>query len=455
MSGPPVPSGGRIPPFLIGAAALLLGLAGLGAWGLFERDHDTVMWSAFTSGALYVVASWWLLRHEALLTGVSGRRALLLILGTAALARAFLIAAPPVSTDIYRYVWDGRVQAAGVNPYRYRPADPALAALRDAAIYPLINRADTALTIYPPAAQWIFRGVTAVAPTVTAMKFAMLLFEALLIACLLALLRSRALPDVRVLIYAWHPLPLFEFAGSGHVDAAALGLMLLACLLAERRRAFGAGLVLGLATLVKFFPLAILPALYRRWDWRVPAATLLVIVVLYVPFLGVGTRVLGFLPGYVQQEGLAGGEGFFALEGLQAVLPTPLPPWASGAYALVAAIVLGGLALAALRRPEDGVSLGWAAVLLATFTVILSPHLAWYFTWVIPLLAFRMSWAWIYLSIAAPLLYRQLWEPAPLVLHALLYLPFAALLLLELTLGRRGPATESLHDRSSLRRHAD
>jgi hypothetical protein len=257
------------------------------------------------------------------------------------------------------------------------------------------------------------------------------------------------------MLYAWHPLPLFEFAGSGHVDAAALGLMLLACLLAERRRAFGAGLVLGLATLVKFFPLAILPALCRRRDWRTPAAALAVIVALYIPFLGVGAQVLGFLPGYVEQEGLAAGEGFFALEAMQAMLPGSLPHWTPFAYALAAVVVLAALALAATRRPGSEVSLGWAAVLLAAFTVILSPHLAWYFTWVIPLLAFRMSWAWIYLSIAAPLLYRQVWEPAPLVLHAVLYLPFAAILLLELTLGRRRPATESLHERSTLPRHAD
>jgi len=413
------------------------------------------MWSAFAAGALYAVAVWWLLRHETALAALRGRRALLLILGTAFVARALLLGAPPVSTDVYRYVWDGRVQAAAINPYRFRPADPALASLRDAEIYPFINRADTALTIYPPAAQWIFRAVTAVRPTLTAMKFAMVLFEVLLVACLLALLRSRGLPDVRVLLYAWHPLPLFEFAGSGHVDAAALGLMLLACLLAERRRAFGAGVVLGLATLVKFFPLAILPALWRRWDWRMPAAALVVIVVLYIPFLGVGAQVLGFLPGYVQQEGLAAGEGFFALEALQAMLPTPLPHWAPFAYALGAVVMMGGLAAAALRRPGAGVSLGWAAVLLAAFTVMVSPHLAWYFTWVIPLLACRMSWAWIYISIAAPLLYRQVWEPAPLVLHAVLYLPFAAILLLELTLGRRRPATESLHERSTLPRHAD
>ena len=82
-----------------------------------------------------------------------------MILGAALVARAMLLPVGPVSTDIYRYVWDGRVQAAGINPYRYIPADPALAHLRDAEIYPKINRADYARTIYPPAAQIVFAAV--------------------------------------------------------------------------------------------------------------------------------------------------------------------------------------------------------------------------------------------------------------------------------------------------------
>jgi alpha-1,6-mannosyltransferase len=67
------------------------------------------------------------------------------VLGLAIALRALLLTAPPIlSTDIYRYVWDGRVQAAGIDPYRYIPADPALASLRDPVVYPQINRADYA-----------------------------------------------------------------------------------------------------------------------------------------------------------------------------------------------------------------------------------------------------------------------------------------------------------------------
>jgi alpha-1,6-mannosyltransferase len=80
-----------------------------------------------------------------------------LALGVARALRVVLLTAPPIlSSDIYRYVWHGRVQAAAINPYRYIPADPALAGLRDATVYPRINRADYARTIYPPVAQMVF-----------------------------------------------------------------------------------------------------------------------------------------------------------------------------------------------------------------------------------------------------------------------------------------------------------
>ena len=226
-------------------AALLVTLTGVGAWGLWTGDHASVIWVMLAEGLVYAAAVWLIGRHEALLGGALRPKALMLILGAAVFSRALLIAAPPLSTDIYRYVWDGRVQAAGINPYLYRPADPEVAFLRDGTIYPNINRAETAVTIYPPMAQLIFRAVTRVAESVTLMKLAMVTFEGIAVVALLALLRRRDLPDTRIALYAWHPLPLFEFAGSGHIDAAAIGLMLLACVIAERRRPLIAGGILA------------------------------------------------------------------------------------------------------------------------------------------------------------------------------------------------------------------
>lgn len=426
-------------PFGLALFALpFLALAGLACWALWTYHHPVVISIMLIEVPLYGTAAWYCLRHEDAATPRDRRWAVWLILGVALAIRLPLLFPPPVSTDIFRYVWDGKVQAAGINPYRYRPADPALASLRDTVIFTDINRATTARTIYPPVAQMVFFLATRIAATVPVMKAVMVGFELLTVAALLALLRRRGLPETRILLYAWHPLPLFEFAGSGHVDAVAIACMLLATLAADRRRPGLAGTLLGLAVAAKYFPAAIVPALWRRWDWRLPLAGLVVLVLCYLPYLGVGWQVLGFLPGYAKEEGLASGGGFFLLALLRTV--TSLPGFASSLYILLgcAGLLAAGIAVALRRTPREA-ALGAALGLMLGFTLLFSPHLAWYFTWLVPFLCFRPSAALIYLTGAAPLLYHMVWTPGPLAINAALYLPFALLLLVEIRAGAWRP----------------
>ncbi|HET6852400.1 MAG TPA: hypothetical protein VFH46_08745, partial [Pyrinomonadaceae bacterium] len=158
---------------------------------------------------IYVGAVWLILRTT------DSRPLLLLGLIFAALFRLSIIFyAPYLSDDIYRYVWDGRVQSAGINPYRYIPADESLAELRDPKIYPKINRRDYARTIYPPVAEVSFLFITRLSESVTWMKAVMVGFEAVAVWALVQLLVSFGFARQRVLIYAWHPLAVWEFAGS-------------------------------------------------------------------------------------------------------------------------------------------------------------------------------------------------------------------------------------------------
>jgi hypothetical protein len=117
------------------------------------------------------------------------------------------------------------VQAAGINPYALVPADPTLAALRDAAIYPNINRADYAVTAYPPVAQMFFLAVTRISETLTMMRLAMVACEIVVIAVLIDLLRQLRMPATGVVAWAWHPLAIWEISQGGHVDA-----LMVACL---------------------------------------------------------------------------------------------------------------------------------------------------------------------------------------------------------------------------------
>ncbi|SEO93477.1 Protein of unknown function [Methylobacterium sp. ap11] len=375
----------------LAALGILLAGINLGALALHVPGADTVGSPARANAFVAVVTvglAVYLLAVRLVLRERLPRAAVWMILGLAVAMRAALVPAPPfLSSDIYRYVWDGQVQAAGINPYRYIPADPALEPLRDPAIYPLINRKDYAHTIYPPAAQGVFAAVGQVSRGVTGMKLAMLGFEAMGVLAMLAVLRRAGLPLERILIYAWNPLALWSFACDGHVDAVAVGLLGVALLARTRRRDGLAGALLAAAALVKVLPLAVAPAFVRGGRlWRPVLAGIAVIIVLYLPYLGVGRGVLGFAGSYGTEEGYDTGAGYWLLAGLGHLGFSP--PGLVRAYLLCAGLALAALALRiAFGRNDrpgtaDAVALCRdAGILAALATCAASPHYAWYYPW--------------------------------------------------------------------------
>jgi len=373
-------------------AALGLGLlaVNVGALAIHVPGADTVGSAARADVFVGVVAVGlvvYLLAVRVVLRERLPRSALWTILGVAVLMRAALLPAPPfLSSDIYRYVWDGQVQAAGINPYRYIPADPALEALRDPAVYPLINRKDYARTIYPPAAQMVFAAVGHISRSVTGMKLAMLGFEALGVLAMLAILRGAGLPPARILIYAWNPLALWSFACDGHVDAVAVGLLGLALLARTRRRYGLAGALLGAATLVKVLPVAVAPAFVRGGRLRQPMLVgAAVIGILYLPYLAAGADVLGFAGSYGAEEGYDVGTGYWLLAGLGhlGLSPPSLVPTYLVCAALTLIILALRIAFGRNREPApDAVALCRdAGILAALATCAASPHYAWYYPW--------------------------------------------------------------------------
>jgi len=303
---------------------------------------------------------------------------------------------PHLSSDVYRYVWDGVVQHAHINPYRYVPADPALAFLRDPHrdIYDNINRREYAHTIYPPVAQVLFYLITFVSPTVTFMKAAMVGFEGLTVFGLVRLLRVMGLQREWVLVHAWFPMVVWEFAGSGHLDAMVIAFMVFALLFRYRREPVWTGVFLGLAVLTKFYPLVLFPALYQRGDWKMPATLAAMVAMFYAPYLSVGKMVFGFLGGYVKEEGMETGTRYFPLEWAQH-LPG-LHGVSSGAYMAFAGCVFGALAVWAWRtgcRVDSARdAFLWPAFGLALALMLLfSPHYPWYVAWLLPFLVLLPS----------------------------------------------------------------
>lgn len=416
---------------LAALGALMLILTGIGILLQHNDARHAFVVLALVQGAVYLcaVALTW--------RGGLSTRALITMLAVAAAMRVGVLLAPPyLSDDVNRYVWDGRVEAAGINPYRYIPVDPHLAALRDDKIFPNINRSTYATTIYPPVAQSIFFAAGRVSESLTWMKATMLAFELAGVALLLRLLALLRQPRERILIYAWHPLTLWEFAGSGHVDAAVVAFLALA-LWARRREAAGlAGLALAAAALVKFFPVVVFPALWRRWDWKMPVAAGFGAAIAYLPFLGAGNAVFGFLPGYVREEGLQSGSGFFLWNLLKSVVPA-LADLGVLPYLALAAAVMAALAVQIVWRDKSADrSIASAMALAVAATVLFSPHYAWYFCWIVPFLCVAPQPSALYLTAAAPLLYLVPGGPDPqgarMTAEAAIYGPFAALLAVEL-----------------------
>lgn len=374
-------------------------------WALGVGSDDLKIWFVIVTGVSSVVylSAVWLVTHR-----VSHSRAVWVVLAVAAAMRLPLIPAPAfLSTDVYRYVWDGRVQASGVNPYRYLPADPALESLRDDVIYPWINRAEYAPTIYAPAAEMLFAVAGFVWSSIAGVKALIVLFEVMAVVCLLRMLAVAGLPAERVLIYAWNPLPVWAFAGNGHIDGAAAGLVALALLLRVRHRDGWAGVALGLAILTKFLPAVIAPVLWRRGaGWRTAIAAFVTIVVLYAVYSSVGLGVFGFLQGYGDEEGYASGNGFWLLAVLSRVVP--LTPVIVMSYKITVVGLLAALGawFAFVRRPDDAVSICAAAgVMMAVLTFAISPHYPWYFAWLAVPAVLAPSPVLVWLSAAPMLMY--------------------------------------------------
>jgi alpha-1,6-mannosyltransferase len=343
-------------------------------------------------------------------------------------------------------VWDGQIEAAGFNPYLYAPSDPKLEALRDHDIYPQIA-SKYAPTIYPPAAEGLFLFVTRISGSVRAMKLTMVSFEAITFVLLALLLALEGLPTSRVLVYAWHPLLIWEFAGSGHIDASLIAFGVAALWAVRRQRDGLCGLFLAGATLTKLYPVILLPTLYRRWDWRSPVAFGAAIVVGYVPFMSAGLRIFGFLPGYAGQEGFTGGGSGFYLLALLHYVPG-LEALDAKIYALAAVAVLAAVCAFMVFFRDRTSPYVAAATLAALFTGIVSPHYPWYFAWLIVFVCFVRSFALLWLTNACLLLYLLtdyvfLPSAKQLVIQSIIYGPFAALAIVDFQHYRRREALRS------------
>lgn len=348
--------------------------------------------------------------------------AAVVVLTVALAARLALALAPPIlEDDVYRYLWDGAVTLSGESPYRFSPQEIydrrvgrdgpkgldvkanarlyALAALsRNPAIEPAFLRINypSVPTIYAPAAQGLFALVAAAAPgSVRAMKTALVILDLGVIALLGSTLRAIGKPRRWVLVYAWSPLVLLSFAGSGHMDVLAVIGLLAAIRLALGTRRVAAGALFGVAVATKFFPLIAWPALRRRLGVSGTATATMAVAALYAPFALGGRLFEGF--GTYASMWSFNPAGFALVEGTLGALKLDAGLARPVAGLLVAAIAIATARSSGIAVPARAIAAAGTAV---AALVILAPVVnPWYVAWIVPFCALRPSPALLALTL--------------------------------------------------------
>lgn len=348
-----------------------------------------------STGLLYLAATYLSLQAEeqSLLKHSS-----VLLLG-AFIFRSTLLALPPyLSEDLYRYLWDGQVQSAGINPYTYAPEAQELAYLQGLEIYEKVNY-KAFPTIYPPTCQILFLLSHRLGSSDIAWRL-MVVMADLLTGFILLVLLSRQGRARYAIIHLWSPVGVIESALGGHVDIFGSLFLTIALGLLSQKREWQSAVWFSLAALVKYLPLLLLPSIFRRLGLAkavtFAALTALVAGLLYLPYISAGMKVFGSLGAYVSRWSF----NSLAFEPIQTL---------TGSYSVARVLCYSAIAVAAVAEGFRKDSLERAAYRVFTVFYIFSPTLyPWYLAWIVPLVALRPSAAFCWLFVASQASYWTL-----------------------------------------------
>jgi hypothetical protein len=436
---------------VLAAEGVWLGFVGLGD----ARSRLPAYW--FLAAAAAVLA----LLSSRILSGASPS----VLLVCAALFRVTLLFRnPDLSDDIERYLWDARIAAAGVSPWAHPPEDPSLARIVPEPALPLPHGA--VRTVYPPAAEAVFRAGSLGGRSRGALR-------ALVAAADLAVvwLLARGAGASAAALYAFHPLPVLETAGQGHVDAVGSALLLAALAFLASRRSAAAGVAFALSVLTKYVPLAAVVPFVRRGGGRFALAAGAVAGGLWLAASRGGVSPAGGLADYATRWEFNAAAYPAALSAVRAAdLPARAkrvferakarlghPAWAQAVYPwffdgffarlLLAGVLATALAVVARRARSLGGAVFGSLAALTLCAPTLHP---WYLLWTLPFAAARREPAFLYLSFFAPLAYGLLYPVRHVSRGAILaaeYLPFFALLAATLLRARVARAPRSAGER--------
>jgi hypothetical protein len=238
-----------------------------------------------SSSIIFVFISLLVLKNEIPFSYVVG------LVAVGILLRVSFVSINPIgSDDYYRYMWDGKVQSAGINPYLYSPNDPSLQNLHSEIIPKLINNPDMK-TIYFPLSQWLFyAGYSLSGEAVWGYKLLLLIFELITLSALFLLIRKMNIPDKYILLYALCPLPIIQFSLDAHLDGFGLPLLILALFFYLDNKKILALIFLGLSFSIKPVGLLFLPILFFH-EKKLPER----IKVVFIPAIAFSVQFLPYI----------------------------------------------------------------------------------------------------------------------------------------------------------------
>ncbi|MDG6907069.1 MAG: DUF2029 domain-containing protein [Nitrososphaerota archaeon] len=392
----------------------------------------------------------------------SGRKSFAIVFTFSA---AFIItisfSQPFLSWDVFRYYWDGKVLANGINPFMYAPDASQLSFLRDS-LWININHKDL-WTPYPPFSQLIFVLTYLAWPALASYRIDAVILDLLVVTSLYYALKKMNQPPINALTYGWSPLVIVEMGQSSHNDALSVLMVVLSFLLLLMDRPVLSSLALGLATISKYYPLLLAPLFFRKWGVKGIIVYIGVVVLSYIPFLGAGMRIFNGMM-YIANTQLYTSSVFPFFQWIARLMRASNPGQAAQYLDYVIFICIFAFALKKTVLSKDsGTADLWkySFVVIGALLLLNRALFPWYVVWILPFLSSIKSKAWLVLTGTVMVGYFQFttFPPpdnasVPPVISALLslaeYLPFFVILAYEM-LSRRSSVNKEFDENISSR----
>jgi hypothetical protein len=374
------------------------------------------------------------------------------------LFRIVLIPSEPfLSDDIYRYLWDGKIIASGINPYKFAPVDIQLLQFRDQIIYPFINFPEIA-TSYPPVSQFMFLINQWLGGSVLSWKILLLFVEIILFLVIFRMVQHFKLNKFRILIYFYNPLLIIETYSSGHLEITGVLFFWIAVYLFYKRYDWKSIIFFAMSIMTKFIPLVSgIPFLLNKF-FRKSALLMVICSILLLPFMFSGILPLPGLFSYINRWEFNGGLYQLVIS-IMNLLDIKEYQWMdvnfSGHletfyfsyaffYKIFAAVILVAVffdQMNKLRATSSFRSINFIQrgfILTAGFLLLMPTLHPWYLIWIIPFLVFIPNWSWLLFTFLIQASYFVLkdyalffvWKESVWIL-LFQYIPFYAILIWE------------------------